>query len=94
MNQEIAEGPEFLRFCNRSQEDVIDDSSDEDGHGYTTLVTQEFGVSCRIPFFEVIDDKENQTRKDKDIGQNSVIEQHTPTIIMDLDRDSYQTTES
>ena len=73
---------------------MIDDSSDEDGHGYATLVTQEFGVSRVIPFFEVIDDKENQTRKDQDIGQNSVIEQHTPTIIMDLDRDSYQTTES
>ena len=73
---------------------MIDNSSDEDGHGYATLVTQEFCVSRRIPFFEVIDDKENQTREDKDIGQNSVIEQHTPTIVMDLDRDSYQTTES
>ena len=73
---------------------MIDDSSDEDGHSYTTLVTQEFGVSRRILFFKVIDDKENQTRKDKDIGQNSVIEQHAPTIIMDLDRDSHQTTES
>lgn len=72
---------------------MIDDSSDEDGHSYATLVTQEFGVCRRIPFFKVIDDKENQTREDQDIGQNSVIEQHTPTIIMDLDRDSYQTTE-
>ena len=72
---------------------MIDDSSDEDSHGYATLVTQEFGISRRILFFEVIDDKENQTRKDKDIGQNSVIEQHAPTIIMDLDRDSYQSTE-
>jgi len=73
---------------------MIDDSSDEDSHGYATLVTQEFGISRRILFFEVIDDKENQTRKDKDIGQNSVIEQHAPTIIKDLDRDSYQSTES
>ena len=89
MDQEVAEGPEFLRFRNRCQEDMIDDSSDEDGHGYTTLVTQEFGVGCRVPFFEVIDDKENQTREDKDIGQNSVIEQHTPTIVMDLDRDTH-----
>ena len=71
---------------------MIDDSSDEDGHSYTTLVTQEFSVSRRIPFFEVIDDKENQTRKDKYIGQNSVIEQHAQTIVMDLDRDSYQST--
>ena len=47
---------------------MIDDSSDEDGHGYATLVTQEFCVSRRIPFFKVIDDKENQTRKDEDIG--------------------------
>ena len=92
MDQEVTEGPEFLRFCNRCQEDVIDDSSDEDGHSYATLVTQEFGVCRRILFFKVIDDKENQTRKDKDIGQNSVIEQHTPTIVMDLDRDSYQST--
>ena len=89
VDQEVTERPEFLRFRNRCQEDVIDDPSDEDGHSYTTLVTQEFGVSRRIPFFEVIDDKENQTRKDKDIGQNSVIEQHAPTIIMDLDRNSY-----
>ena len=73
---------------------MIDDSSDEDSHGYATLVTQEFGVSRRIPFFEVIDDKANQTREDEDIGQNSVIEQHAPTIIMDLDRDTYQSTES
>ena len=73
---------------------MIDDSSDEDGHSYTTFVTQEFGVSRRIPFFEVIDDKENQTREDEDIGQNSVIEQHAPSIIMDLDRDTYQSTES
>ena len=73
---------------------MIDDSSNEDGHGYATLVTQEFGVRRRIPFFEIIDDKENQTRKDEDIGQNSVIEQHAPTIIMDLDRDSYQSAKS
>ena len=73
---------------------MIDNSSDEDGHGYATLVTQEFDVSCSIPFFEVMDDKENQTRKDKDIGQNSVIEQHAPTIIKDLDRDSYKSTKS
>ena len=73
---------------------MIDDSSDEDGHGYATLVTQEFCVSRRIPFFEVIDDKENQTRKDEDIGLDGVVEQHAPTIIMDLDRDSYQSTKS
>ena len=73
---------------------MIDDSSDEDSHGYATLVTQEFCVSRRIPFFEVIDDKENQTRKDEDIGQNGVVEQHAPTIIMDLNRDSYQSTKS
>ena len=73
---------------------MVDNSSDQDGHGYTTLVAQEFGVSCRIPFFEVIDDKENQTRKDEDIGQNSVVEQHAPTIIMDLDRDPHKPTKS
>ena len=73
---------------------MIDNSSDEDGHGYATLVAEEFGVSCSISFFEVIDDKENQTRKDEGIGQNGVVEQHAPTIVMDLDRDSYQTTES
>ena len=68
VDQEVTEGPEFLRLCNRCQEDMIDDSSDEDGHSYTTFVSQEFGVSRRIPFFEVIDDKENQTRKDQNIG--------------------------
>ena len=38
---------------------------------------------------EHIEDEENQTGEDQDIGQNSVIEQHAPTIIMDLDRNSY-----
>ena len=41
-----------------------------------------------------MDDKENQTKEDQNIGQNGVVEQHAPTIIMDLNRDSYQSTKS
>ena len=73
---------------------IVGYSTKELAKCYATLVTQEFCVSRRIPFFEVIDDKENQTRKDEDIGQNGVVEQHAPTIVMDLDRDSYQSTKS
>ena len=73
---------------------MVYNSCDEDGHGYATLVTQEFCVSRRIPIFEVIDDKENQSRIDEDFGLNGVVEQHAPTIVMDLDRDSYQSTKS
>ena len=73
---------------------MVNNSCDEDGHGYATLVTQEFDVSCSIPFFEVMDDKENQTREDQNIGQNGVVEQHTPTIVMNLDRDSHKSTKS
>ena len=73
---------------------MVNNSCDEDGHGYATLVAEEFGVSCSISFFEVIEDKENQTREDQNIGQNSVVEQHTPTIVMDLDRDSHKPTKS
>ncbi len=69
VNQEVADGPEFLRFCIIGAKRMIDDSSDEDGHGYATLVTQRFVLVVPHPLFvEVIVIKKIKLEKDEDSG--------------------------